>query len=94
MVLVPLWSREGIRSHLQFKKTNPVAVLRPGQARRENTLLLKFRHKEGLDEGSKNKMRKVKRKNFLREKLTRFGNQVGYILSYYKKRHQRRYIVR
>lgn len=43
----------------------------PGEARRERILLLKFRHKEGLDEGSKNKNRKAKDEKFFERKINK-----------------------
>lgn len=38
-------------------------MLGPGEARRERILLLKFRHKEGLDKGNKNKNKNKKGKD-------------------------------
>ena len=48
-----------------------MAMFRPGEAKRERILLLKFRHKEGLDEGSKNKIRKAKDEKLLKRKINK-----------------------
>lgn len=43
----------------------------PGEARRERILLLKFRHKDGLDKGDENKNRKAKDEKLFERKINK-----------------------